>query len=68
MKIDGLVNISFNEVHLNLIFDHIKGINKNKYFNPNNIEEATCIDSLRHMTIIHLMKEEYFLQLLCKRF
>ena len=47
-KIIDLEELGFNEVHLNLPFDHIKSFNQADIFEWDNNEEANYVDYLKH--------------------
>ena len=55
-----LENISFNKVHLDLLFNHIKSFNLFKTFDNKMIEDALFIDVLKHNTQLFSNQRQSF--------
>ena len=60
MKINDVENFCFNEVHLNLIFDHIKSFNQIAIFEWDDDEDPNNVDSLKHENTNSYVERETF--------
>ena len=60
MKIHDLEELSFNIVHLNLIFDHAKSFNQVDLFDWDNNEDANYVDYLKHENTTYCVEREIF--------
>ena len=64
MKINDSEELGLNEVHLKLIFDHVKSFNQTEIFEWDDDDDANYVDSLKHENSYSCMEREKFLAVL----